>query len=167
MAIVRIVNVWSGLFAALLLVGGCAATPGKISQVKSVPEIDARHGIGLEGYDVVAYFTDQKPVPGSDSYTYTWRGAKWKFISAEHRDRFAANPERYAPQYGGYCAYAVSRGTTAHGDPLQWAVANDRLFVNNNAFAMSLWDRDRPGNIEAADQNWPLIPKTSDDEAGR
>lgn len=161
MNIVRIVTMWQALFVAMLLVVGCAATPGKISQVTSVPDIDATHGVGLEGYDAVAYFTDSKPVPGNDSTTHVWHGATWKFTSAEHRDLFAADPERYAPQFGGYCAYAVSRGTTAHGDPLQWAVVNNRLFVNTNAFAMSLWDRDRPGNIAAADQNWPLIPKSA------
>ncbi len=148
-----------GLLVAMLGVAGCAATPGRVLQTQAVPLIDAVGGVGLEGYDVVAYFTDHRPVLGSDAYTAVWRDASWKFASAEHRDRFAANPERYAPQYGGYCAYAVSHGTTAHGDPRQWAVVGERLFVNNNAFARSLWDQDRPGNIRAGDQNWPLIPK--------
>ena len=150
-----------GSLLAMLLIAGCAATPGKVSQTQPVAPIDATSGVGLEGYDVVAYFTDQRPVPGSDTYTQVWQGATWKFASAEHRDLFAANPRRYAPQYGGYCAYALAHGTTVHGDPHQWAVVDERLFVNNNPFAKSLWDRDRPGNIRAGDQNWPLIPKIS------
>src|SRR5215469_5303787 len=152
------VMIGSGLVSALLAVG-CASNPGKLSHEKPVPAIDASAGVGLEGYDAVAYFTDHKPLRGSDAYTREWQGVTWKFASEEHRTAFAAEPERYVPQYGGYCAYAVAHGTTAHGDPLQWAVVNERLFVNNNALAKLLWDRDRPGNIEAGDENWPLIPK--------
>jgi hypothetical protein len=152
------VMIGSGLVSTLLAIG-CASNPANLSQEKAVPAIDASAGAGLAGYDAVAYFTDHKPVRGSDAYTRQWQGVTWKFGSAEHRDVFAADPERYAPQYGGYCAYAVANGTTAHGDPLQWAVVNERLFVNNNALAKLLWDRDRPGNIKAGDENWPLIPK--------
>jgi hypothetical protein len=145
-----------------LLAAGCAATPGKIWQDSPVPAIDARAGEGLEGYDVVAYFTDNKPVKGSDAYTSVWQGATWKFASAEHRDAFAADPMRYAPQYGGYCAYAVSHGTTAHGDPNQWAIVDKRLFVNNNPLAKTLWEADRSRNVRVGDVNWPLIPKSGD-----
>ena len=152
------VMIGSGLVSTLLAIG-CASNPANLSQEKAVPSIDASAGVGLSGYDAVAYFTDHKPVPGSDAYTREWQGVTWKFASAEHRNAFSADPERYAPQYGGYCAYAVANGKTAHGDPLQWAVVNDRLFVNNNALAKLLWDRDRPGNIKAGDENWPLIPK--------
>jgi hypothetical protein len=124
-----------------------------------VPAIDATHGVGLEGYDAVAYFLDHRPIRGSDAYTHSWNGVVWKFASAEHRDLFAADPAHYAPQYGGYCAYAVANHTTAHGSPKQWAVVNDRLFLNNNPLAKKLWDRDRPGHIRAGDQNWPQISK--------
>jgi len=80
----------------------------------------------------VAYFHRPSTVKGSEAYTSQWQGVTWRFVSAEHRDLFAADPVHYAPQYGGYCAYAISHGTTAHGDPNQWAVVDDRLVVNNN-----------------------------------
>ena len=144
---------------ALACVGACGARAARSAETEVVPAIDATQGVALEGYDAVAYFVDHRPIRGSDAYTRTWNGVVWKFASAEHRDLFAADPTHYAPQYGGYCAYAVANRTTAHGSPNQWAVVNDRLFLNNNALAKQLWDRDRPGNIHAGDQNWPQIPK--------
>jgi YHS domain-containing protein len=143
----------------LVCVWGCGARAVGASETEVVPAIDATRGVALEGYDAVAYFVDHRPVRGNDSYTRTWNGVVWKFASAEHRDLFAANPTHYAPQYGGYCAYAVANHTTAHGSPKQWAVVNDRLFLNNNPLAKKLWDQDRPGNIHAGDHNWPQIPK--------
>ena len=144
---------------ALVIVGGWGVPAARCAETEVVPAIDATRGVALEGYDAVAYFLDHRPIRGSDAYTRIWNGVVWKFASAEHRDLFAANPAHYAPQYGGYCAYAVANRTTAHGSPKQWAVVNDRLFLNNNALAKKLWDQDRPGNIHAGDQNWPQIPK--------
>jgi hypothetical protein len=143
----------------LACVGGGGAPAVVASETEVVPAIDATHGMALKGFDAVAYFLDHRPIRGSDTYTRTWNGVVWKFDSAEHRDLFAADPTHYAPQYGGYCAYAVANRTTAHGSPKQWAVVNDRLFLNNNPLAKKLWDKDRPGNIHAGDQNWPQIPK--------
>lgn len=157
----KMVLIWA-IGSVALLAAGCAATPGKIWQDKPVPPIDARVGEGLEGYDVVAYFTDHQPVKGSDAYTSVWHSVTWKFASAEHRDAFVADPMHYAPQYGGYCAYAVSQGTTAHGDPHQWAIVDQRLFVNNNLLAKTLWEADRSRNVRVGDVNWPLIPKLSE-----
>jgi YHS domain-containing protein len=152
---------WKNL-ATLLIISGlaaCAATPGRVHQSAQVDEINNQHGVALQGYDPVAYFKDGKPVEGDAANTTIWHGATYRFASAENRDAFVADPERYAPQFGGYCAFAVSRGTTANGDPHQWAIVSDRLFLNNNALAMSLWNQDRPGNINAGDENWPLIAK--------
>jgi len=145
------------ILAAIL--SACAATPGRISQTTVVDAVDNQHGLALQGYDPVAYFADGKPTAGSVAISYRWQGAAWHFSSAQHRDAFAADPLRYAPQFGGYCAYAVSRGTTAEGDPKQWAVVDGKLYVNNNPLAQKLWNQDRPGNIEAGVINWPLIPK--------
>ena len=143
---------------AILLVG-CATRPGVIAVTKAIPAIHAPHGLAVHGYDAVAYFSEQRPIEGSPDFVHRWHGAEWRFASREHQVAFAADPERYAPQYGGYCAFAVSRGTTADGDPQQWAVVADRLYLNNNAFAKSLWDRDRNASIAAGDINWPLLPK--------
>ena len=146
---------------ACWLLAACATAPAKISQEKPVDEINNRQGLALRGYDPVAYFTDRKPTPGSPDIDYQWKGATYRFATADHRDLFTANPEHYAPQFGGYCAFAVSLGTTADGDPFQWTVDGDRLFVNNNAIAAKLWNQSRPKNIQLGITNWPLIPKQS------
>jgi hypothetical protein len=143
----------------LSLFDGCAATPGRVTQTRPVPALDAAHSLALEGYDAVAYFETGQPQRGVAEFSYPWQGASWRFASAARRAAFAADPRRYAPQYGSYCAYAVSRGITAHGDPQVWAIVDNRLYLNNNRFAQQLWNEDRPGNIAAADQNWPLLPK--------
>jgi YHS domain-containing protein len=144
---------------ASMLVAACAANASKESHVRTVDEIDLQQGFALKGYDPVAYFADGGPAAGNVAIRYQWRGATWLFSTEEHRTAFIADPARYAPQFGGYCAFAVSRATTADGDPLQWAVVDDKLYVNTNAYAMQLWDKDRPGNIQAGNSNWPLIPK--------
>jgi len=141
-----------------------APTPGSIPEFAHDYASVAEHGAGLfmDGLvaarqlgierSAVSYFGD----PG---ITYQWQGATYLFSTAEHREAFKADPAHYAPQFGGYCAFAVSRGTTADADPHQWAIVDGKLYVNNNAFARKLWDQDRPGNIVAGDANWPLIPK--------
>jgi len=144
---------------ASLIVTACAATPGKVSQTRPVDELNLEKGVALKGYDPVAYYADGAPAVGDPGITYQWQGATYLFSTAEHREAFKADPAHYAPQFGGYCAFAVSRGTTADADPHQWAIVDGKLYVNNNAFARKLWDQDRPGNIVAGDANWPLIPK--------
>jgi YHS domain-containing protein len=157
----KLANTWRFAVAlsALLAVAGCAVTAGKVSQKQPVTPIDAPAAVALDGYDPVAYFVAGAPTQGQSAIEYTWRGARWQFASESNRSAFAADPERYAPQYGGYCAYAMAHGNIARGNPFQWAIVGGKLYVNNNAFAMNLWDKDRPGHIVAADANWPLIPK--------
>ncbi len=144
---------------ASVLTAACAGFPHRASQSDAVEAVDLQKGFALKGYDPVAYFSDGRPAAGDPAISYQWRGATWLFATAEHRAAFAADPARYAPQFGGYCAFAVSRGTTADGDPLRWAVVNDKLYLNNNLLAMKFWDEDRPGNIQAGNSNWELIPK--------
>ncbi len=114
-------------------------------------------GVAIDGYDPVAYFTDGKPVEGSKQFVHSWSGATWRFASAGHRDRFAADPERYAPAYGGYCAWAVSRGYTADIDPRAWTIHEGRLFLNYDLEVQAEWSRDIPGNVAKADANWPAL----------
>jgi YHS domain-containing protein len=144
---------------AAAMLSACAATHTSISQQAPVDDLDNDHGLALRGYDSAGYFSEARPIEGDPAISYRWHGATWHFASMEHRDAFAADPARYAPQFGGYCAYAVSRGTTADGDPQQWAVVDGKLYVNNNALALTLWNQDRAGNIQAGVTNWPLIPK--------
>lgn len=142
-----------------VMVTAYAATPGKVSQTEVVDALNLQHGVALKGYDPVAYFTEAEPIAGNPAISYHWQGATWLFSTQEHREAFKADPARYAPQFGGYCAFAVAQGTTAEGDPHQWAIIDSKLYVNNNAIAKKLWDQNRPANIVAGNRNWPLIPK--------
>ena len=114
--------------------------------------------VAIKGYDPVAYFTDRKPVKGSREFEYVWMGARWHFSNAEHRDLFIKNTEKYAPKYGGYCAYAVSQGTTAD-DPEAWNIVDGRLYLNLSKKIKDKWSKDVPGYIKKADENWPKILK--------
>ncbi|GAB4346130.1 MAG: YHS domain-containing (seleno)protein [Gammaproteobacteria bacterium] len=111
----------------------------------------------IRGYDPVAYFTEGRPVRGDRAFRFRYQGADWFFASAENRDRFAGNPKRYAPQYGGYCAWAVSQGYTASIDPEAWAVVDGKLYLNYSKGVQRKWSRDIPGNIKAADTHWPKL----------
>jgi len=113
--------------------------------------------LAVSGYDTVAYFTEQKPVKGDSRFTFAWAGAEWRFSSAENRDKFVAAPERYAPQYGGYCAWAVSEGGTASADPMRWKIVNGKLYLNYDADVQKKWESNIPGHISKADKNWPLV----------
>ena len=109
------------------------------------------------GYDPVAYFTEGKPVEGKRDITHSWKGVTWRFASEKNRDAFKANPAAYAPQYGGYCAWAVSQGYTAKGDPKHWKVVNGKLYLNYDARVQRDWEKDVSGNIVKADKNWPAV----------
>lgn len=126
---------------------------GKKSEINK-----SRQGVAIKGYDPVAFYEDGKPVKGFDKYEYKWRDAKWRFARAEHRDLFQANPENYAPQYGGYCAWAVSQGSTANVDPKNaWKIVEGKLYLNYNVKIQEKWVKDIPGNIKKADANWPGV----------
>ena len=112
-------------------------------------------GLALRGYDAVAYFREGAPAGGRAEFAHEWNGARWLFKSAENRDAFARAPQEFAPQYGGYCSYAVSRGYTADADPRAWKVVGGKLYLNYNLDVRGLWEQDVPGNIMKADENWP------------
>ena len=112
-------------------------------------------GVAVNGYDVVAYFTEGRPVEGSADFTAEHDGATWRFASAGHRDAFTANPARYAPQYGGYCAYAVSYGSTATTVPEAWKIVDDKLYLNYSPGVKNKWEQDIPGYVAKANANWP------------
>ncbi|RJQ47599.1 MAG: YHS domain-containing protein [Nitrospiraceae bacterium] len=117
----------------------------------------SRDGIAIKGYDPVAYFTDSRPVKGDSRYEHTWNGAKWLFASTKHLALFKSDPEKYAPRYGGYCAYAVSQGATADIDPEAWTIVDGKLYLNLNKDVQGLWEKDIPGYIQKADRNWPAV----------
>lgn len=109
------------------------------------------------GFDAVAYFTVDEPVRGSREFTTEWNGAEWRFSSQETLDLFLADPEAYAPQYGGYCAWAMAEGYTAKGDPEFWRIVDGRLYLNFNREVQERWEADIPGFIAAANANYPAI----------
>lgn len=113
--------------------------------------------LAIDGYDAVAYFTQNAPVVGSAEHTATWNNATWRFASAEHKAMFMAEPEKYAPQFGGYCAWATSQGYIAPANPNNWRIVDGELFLNFNARAQGLWEGDVPGNIAKGDANWPRV----------
>lgn len=115
----------------------------------------AEGGLALRGYDPVAYFTEGAPRRGLEAYSTHWQGAEWRFASAAHRAAFVADPAAHAPQYGGYCAWAVAEGYLAPVDPEAWAIVDGRLYLNFNARIQRRWARDIPGFIARADANWP------------
>ena len=121
------------------------------------PEIYAEGGIAIDGTDPVTYFTEGRPVEGSRELTLEWRGATWRFATAGNRSMFEADPESYAPRYGGWCAYAVSRGYTASTVPQAWTIHDGKLYLNFSRPVRALWARDIPGNVERGDMNWPGV----------
>ncbi|SDD89924.1 YHS domain-containing (seleno)protein [Kordiimonas lacus] len=109
------------------------------------------------GYDVVSYFTDGKAVKGDKKFQTDYMGAKWRFTSEEHLNAFLANPTQYAPQYGGYCAWAMGRGYTAKGDPEVWRIVEGKLYLNYDESVKAQWETDIPGFIMKADVNYPKL----------
>jgi hypothetical protein len=114
-------------------------------------------GLAIKGYDPVAYFTEAKPLEGNADFEFQWADATWRFTSAAHRDLFVADPESYAPQFGGYCAWAVSQGYTAGIDPVAWRIVAGKLYLNYSLQVQKTWEEDVPGNIKRADANWPKL----------
>lgn len=114
-------------------------------------------GAAIRGYDPVAYFDRKGPVKGRSDLSAEYDGATWWFASATNRDAFKANPDRYAPAYGGYCSYAASRGYKASTDPEAWTIVGDRLFLNYSLAVRDMWLNDRDNNIKKADKNWPNL----------
>ena len=114
-------------------------------------------GLAMRGYDPVAFFTEGKPVVGSASHRMEWLGATWQFASAQSLAAFRASPEAYAPQFGGYCAWAVSQHYLAPGDPNFWKIVEGKLYLNANARAKELWEADQADAIVRGYANWPAV----------
>lgn len=110
--------------------------------------------LAIKGYDTVAYFNTGKALKGSESFTFKWHNMTWYFSTKENRDLFAAGPEKYAPQYDGYCAWAMTEARKAHTDPEEWKIVDGKLYLNCSRAAYEKWSRDIPGNIKKADTNW-------------
>ncbi len=141
-------------FMAMTLTFGAAMPALAQGPPASAVNVDAE-GVALHGHDPVAYFTEGKAVPGAARFEHQWNGARWRFASAANRDAFAKAPDKYAPQFGGYCSWAVSRNYTADVDPAAFAVVNGKLYLNYSTDVQTRWRVDRDGNITKAEGNWP------------
>jgi YHS domain-containing protein len=121
-------------------------------------QIFVSDGVAIKGYDAVAFFTESKPVMGDKKFSYSWMGADWHFANQGDLDAFKASPEKYAPQYGGYCAYGTSQGHKAPTKPAEtWSVIDGKLYFNYNKDVKAMFDKDQKGYIMKADTQWPKI----------
>ena len=118
-----------------------------------------RNKVAAKGYDVVAYFSDQRAAAGTPTFSHDWQGVTWRFATAGNRDLFAAAPEKYAPQYGGFCAFAVSKGYTASIDPEAWSIVDNKLYLNYSKGVRGEWLTERDANIAKGDKNWPALSR--------
>jgi YHS domain-containing protein len=121
--------------------------------------VNKKSGAAIKEYDAVAYFTEGKAVKGRVGFQYEWMGAKWCFASAANRDAFAGNPEKYAPQFGGYCAWAVSNNYVYDADPEVWKIVEGRLYLNYNKSAQRMWEQNLQARIKKGHENWPGLHK--------
>lgn len=142
------------LACALVLFACATPTPAE-----PVAALNTEDDVALHGYDPVAYFRDARATPGTAEHSLTWRGATWRFASAENRRLFEQEPERYAPRYGGYCAYAMSINRIADIDPDAWEIVDGKLYLNNNRAVHALWKVGKQGRIAKADGHWNAYPK--------
>jgi YHS domain-containing protein len=123
-------------------------------------EVFATKEGAINGYDPVAYFKQEKAVKGKKELTFQWKGASWYFSSEENLEAFKSDPEKFSPQYGGYCAYGTAEGHKATTQPDAWTVVSDKLYLNYNKNVKSLWMKDQKALIEKADKNWPAVKTT-------
>jgi YHS domain-containing protein len=160
------ISVRGWIAAGLMLALTLAGLPGAASSASPgtpIHPVNTEGGVALKGYDPVAYFGAGRATRGTEAHTHRWQGATYRFASADNLERFKADPERYLPRYGGYCAYAMSLNRIADIDPERWAIVDGRLYLNNNRLAHALWSLDRTGHIESADRHWPAFPKLAGD----
>jgi len=143
----------TGLVAAVALCFIARSAEG------GVDPVNKDNGVAMHGFDPVAYFVNGEPVKGNKKFAYEWMGAIWYFASMENKRLFEENPEKYSPQFGGYCAWAVSQNYTADGDPNAWKIVDGKLYVNYNKDVQKMWEQGHPGLITKGNRNWPRLIK--------
>lgn len=128
-----------------------------LSNAMAQSEIYSESNAAIHGYDPVSYFKKSKPVKGNKQFSYKWKGANWLFENEENLKAFSAEPEKYAPQYGGYCAYGMSKGYKATTSPDAWSVVDGKLYLNYDTDVQKTWNKDQKNFIQKADKNWPTV----------
>ena len=152
----------SGSTSRLLAIAVCVSVfVPAVANAESSPValVNSTDGVAIKGYDPVAYFVAGKPTPGAEAHTYPWKGVTYRFASAENLERFKTDPERYVPQYGGYCAFAMSINRIADIDPARWAIVDGKLYLNKNLLSFGLWSVNTRQKIASADRYWTMFPK--------
>lgn len=139
------------ILASLLVLFVLAETAAQKS------EIFEKNGMAIKGYDVVAFHTEAKATKGLENFTYRWKDANWLFANQANLDMFKEDPEKYAPQYGGYCAYGTADGHKAPTETDTWTVRDKKLYFNYNKKVQEIWNKDQAGYIKKADKNWVEI----------
>ncbi|MFP4511208.1 MAG: YHS domain-containing (seleno)protein [Spirochaetaceae bacterium] len=153
----------ASVFAALCVVAGVAVFASGTHEGSLNTN---RDGVAIDGYDPVAYFTIGEPTEGRSEFFHDWNGGRWYFSSEAHHDLFAAEPERYAPAYGGYCAWAVAEGNVAGINPQAWHIEDDRLYLNYSQRINRRFLGDLDGHLTRADEKWPGIQARLEAAAG-
>lgn len=118
-------------------------------------------GLALQGHDPVAYFIENRPVMGSDEFTATHKGSVFRFANASNRDAFAKDPNRYAPQFNGFCAFGVAHGYKAAARADSFSIVGGKLYLNYNAAVMARWNEDRNALIDKAEAQWPRVERST------
>lgn len=147
---------------SLIIAGTLALAPATFAAPAAFADTDPIYtslfsNTAVGGHDPVAYFTEGEPTEGSSEFSTTYQGAEFRFANQENLDTFLADPVKYAPQYGGYCAYAVANGKTAKGDPDNWSIVDGKLYLNLNDNIQKRWNANQASYISDADMNWPEI----------
>ncbi len=142
-------------------VNPCASANPCAATANSAPSIytESSSGLAIRGTDPVAYFTEGKAVKGDSQYESKWQGATWRFSSQENQKLFEADPEAYAPQYGGYCAQGLAEGNVVSIDPQAWKIVDGKLYLNYSKDVQKQWLQDVPGHISSANEKWPNVLK--------
>ena len=125
-------------------------------------EIFSKSEQAIQGYDPVAYFKESKPVKGNRAYVYRWKDVQWFFVNEENLNDFKANPEKFAPQYGGFCAYGMPGGHKTPTSAYAWSMMDGKLYLNYDTKVRSLWKKDQAGFIKKANHNWPTVKKSKE-----
>lgn len=136
----------------------CLMVPALAGDPRKMINAGADH-VAIRGYDTVAYFTEGKPMKGKRQFAFTWRDVTWQFASAKHKDLFAAEPQRYAPQFGGFCAMAMTNGVVLEVDPNAWTIADNKLYLNFSLNGRGRFRKDVPGNITKSEARWTALQK--------
>ncbi len=147
----------------LLFIGiiGAVAVGAACSRQGSVAQVNTDgNGFAVRGYDTVAFFAANAAIEGNPNFEYVWRGAKWAFANAENLERFKSDPEAFAPQFGGFCSYAVSQGYTADGDPGTFEIVDGKLYLNYSPKAKAAWEAEQQRHIREGESNWAEFQRT-------